>query len=135
MFMRTSLMTLYSNCNVTIVRRNVKSHSKRERQLQLSMLVGGHSRLTGSAAEWDVKCTYSFSPLSGLIYLHEVESIDPAPGLHVLDALRLSLSRVLGVQDPPTPNVGGAGKLPAVPGAHTSSRSPDWTDLREVIKT
>lgn len=137
MFMRTSLMTLYSDCNVTVIRKNVKSPSKRERQLQLSMLVGGRSRLTGSPAEWDVKCTYSFSPLSGLIYLHEVESIDPAPGLHVFDALRLSLSRVLGVEEPRVSDVGGAGKLPATPGGAqaTSSRPPEWVDLREVIKT
>ncbi|KAG9037837.1 hypothetical protein FS837_001362 [Tulasnella sp. UAMH 9824] len=139
MFMRTSLMTLYSDCNVTVIRKNIKSPSRRERQLQLSMLVGGRSRLTGSPAEWDVKCTYSFSPLSGLIYLHEVESIDPAPGLHVLDALRLSLSRVLGVDEPRVSDVGGAGKLPVAPGgtpqATSSPRAPQWAELREVIKT
>jgi len=113
-FMRTSLLTLYADCAVNILRKNVISPAKREHKLQMTMCVTGQSRLTGAPAEWDVRCVYSFSPMTGLIYLHQVDSIDPAPHIHAYDALRLALAKVLGigVGDPKMPDVGSAGKVP-----------------------
>ncbi|KAG8935581.1 hypothetical protein FRC02_007509 [Tulasnella sp. 418] len=120
--LRTSLMTLYSNCTVDIVHTSVVSPAKRERQLKLGITIQGRSRLTGSTAEWDVRTTYSFSPLSGLILHHEIQSIDPAPHSRVYDAFRLSLMRVLGGDNSPTTlGVGGSCKVP------TSTKPPCFT--------
>ncbi|KAG8986333.1 hypothetical protein FRB93_005329 [Tulasnella sp. JGI-2019a] len=112
-FVRTSLIAIYSDCQVELRGAHVLSLSKRERQLKLCMNISGQARLTGTSAEWDIRCTYSFSPVNGLIYLHEVESIDPAPHFKVYDSFRMSLHRLL---DPQQPNVGGplgdVGKVP-----------------------
>lgn len=37
------------------------------------------------------KCTYTFSPISGLILSHAVDEIDPAPHMTAYEALRLAL--------------------------------------------
>jgi hypothetical protein len=49
----------------------------------------------------DRNSTYTFSPYTGLIYLHTINSIHPAPHEAVYDAMRTSLGRVFGL--------GGAG--------------------------
>ena len=41
--------------------------------------------------------TYTFSPITGLIHEHVVNSIHPAPHQAVYDSLRLSLGKVLGL--------------------------------------
>jgi len=40
--------------------------------------------------------TYTFSPVTGLIHRHVVNSILPAPHLAVYDSLRLTLGKLLG---------------------------------------
>jgi hypothetical protein len=42
--------------------------------------------------------TYTFSPISGLIHEHVVNSIHPAPHQAVYDSLRLSLGKLLGLE-------------------------------------
>ena len=41
--------------------------------------------------------TYTFSPITGLIHEHVVNSIHPAPHQAVYDSLRLSLGKVMGL--------------------------------------
>jgi hypothetical protein len=41
--------------------------------------------------------TYTFSPVTGLIHIHTIDSIHPAPHQAAFDALRSSLERVLGL--------------------------------------
>ena len=42
--------------------------------------------------------TYTFSPVTGLIDEHVVNSIHPAPHQAVYDSLRLSLGKILGLE-------------------------------------
>ena len=42
--------------------------------------------------------TYTFSPITGLIHEHVVNSIHPAPHQAVYDSLRLSLGKILGLE-------------------------------------
>jgi hypothetical protein len=42
--------------------------------------------------------TYTFSPITGLIHEHVVNSIHPAPHQAVYDSLRLSLGKLLGLE-------------------------------------
>ena len=41
--------------------------------------------------------TYTFSPVTGLIHVHRIDSIHPAPHQAVYDALRASLVNVFGL--------------------------------------
>jgi hypothetical protein len=41
--------------------------------------------------------TYTFSPITGLIHIHTINSIHPAPHQTAYDALRSSLERLLGL--------------------------------------
>jgi hypothetical protein len=42
--------------------------------------------------------TYTFSPITGLIHEHVVNSIHPAPHQEVYDSLRLGLGKLLGLE-------------------------------------
>lgn len=46
---------------------------------------------------YDRNSTYTFSPITGLIHIHTINSIHPAPHQAAYDALRSSLERVLGL--------------------------------------
>lgn len=105
------------------------------------MCMVGQNRVSGARGEWNVSvnrlyrncmlahlwlysiycrdATYTFSPLSGLIYRHTIESIRPAPHVAFYDMMRESLHRLIG--DGSAPRVGGVGgKVPA-----TTSSQPD----------
>ncbi|KAG5351500.1 hypothetical protein C0989_006235 [Termitomyces sp. Mn162] len=73
-----------------------KRGSSREKSLVVGFCVTGTSRVSGAPAEWEVTSTYTFSPLSGLIDKHIINSIYPAPHQAVYDALRTSLGKVFG---------------------------------------
>lgn len=45
----------------------------------------------------DRNSTYTFSPVTGLIHLHTIDSIHPEPHQAVYDALRSSLGNVFGL--------------------------------------
>ncbi|TFK61867.1 hypothetical protein BDN72DRAFT_849299 [Pluteus cervinus] len=96
-----------------------KSRINREKNLFISLTVAGNARLGGSPGEWEVNSTYTFSPLSGLIHTHIVNSIHPAPHQAVYDALRLSLGKVFGFDG----GVGGAGQVPG--GVHIRTECVD----------
>ena len=53
--------------------------------------------------------TYTFSPITGLIHSHVVNSIHPAPHQAVYDSLHSTLGKLLGWGDAgPRPNPNGA---------------------------
>jgi len=113
LFVRHSVNALYTDVEVSMrnfhvvsppspflkstASENGGSEKFRNKALVVSLLVTGVGRLGlggRRAAEWDVKSTYTFSPSSGLIYRHTVNSIDPAPHEAMYSALRSSLIRL-----------------------------------------
>ncbi|TFK97741.1 hypothetical protein BDV98DRAFT_535087 [Pterulicium gracile] len=108
-FIRHTLNALYSDLSITLSKlssppsaSSPSSTSRdsgpgkqkkisRDKSVILSMTVLGTSRMSGSKAQWDIKCTYTFSPISGLILSHAVDEIDPAPHMTAYEALRLAL--------------------------------------------
>ena len=105
----------------------------REKSLFVGLTVNGTSRVSGAPGEWEVyvdtlspyrhhklnvslicaarNSTYTFSPLTGLIHVHTVNSILPAPHDAVFDSLRASLGKMLGMgfEGNPETRPGGAG--------------------------
>ncbi|CAE6430223.1 unnamed protein product [Rhizoctonia solani] len=102
---RTSLNALYSDMHVALNSVEVLTHGAREREIKIGFTVGGSSRVGGGKAEWDILGTYRFSPTSGLINQHDVNSIHPAPHSTVYNAFQRSLEK-LGLATPqPVPRV------------------------------
>ncbi|KAJ8082477.1 hypothetical protein AAF712_001593 [Marasmius tenuissimus] len=117
-FVRHTLNALYSDLQVTIHKVSVNTPKSgdtghdagtssptttqnslkrdREKSLFLGLRVNGTARVSGSLGEWEVNCTYGFSPITGLILTHTINSIEPAPHQTVYDALRASLGGVFG---------------------------------------
>ncbi|KZT64807.1 hypothetical protein DAEQUDRAFT_732163 [Daedalea quercina L-15889] len=117
-FVRHTLNALYTDLQVNITRARIvggrgsgggKSHQKqggnaprvqgeqhslREKSLFISLNVSGIARVSGVHGGWDVNSTYTFSPLTGLIHLHKIDSIEPAPSQAVFDALRAALAKL-----------------------------------------
>ncbi|KAG6332125.1 hypothetical protein ID866_6962 [Astraeus odoratus] len=69
----------------------------REKSVLIGLTVLGTARVSGGLGEWQIDSTYSFSPVSGLINLHAINSIQPAPHQAAYDALRASLNNVFGL--------------------------------------
>ncbi|EIM83864.1 uncharacterized protein STEHIDRAFT_123439 [Stereum hirsutum FP-91666 SS1] len=80
-----------------------KLNRKREKSLLVRLAVTGRARVSGSPAEWEVNSTYNFSPNTGLIYEHIVNSIQPAPHAGVFDFMRLALGKLRGPGATPSP--------------------------------
>lgn len=78
----------------------------REKAFVLGLTIRGVSRVGKAPAQWDVyvfsrrdleatcahvpvysNCTYTFSPASGLVLLHSIDSIEPAPTQALFEAL------------------------------------------------
>ncbi|OCF30331.1 hypothetical protein I316_08035 [Kwoniella heveanensis BCC8398] len=73
-------------------RRPIPAH--RQKQIRVQVAVYGKPRLPPHhEAKWHTSSLYSFSPYSGLITSHEVETIRPLPGEGVAEWL---MSRLLG---------------------------------------
>ncbi|KAJ8514516.1 hypothetical protein ONZ45_g7963 [Pleurotus djamor] len=84
----------------------------REKSLFVGLTVNGTARVSGSVGEWDVNSIYTFSPITGLIHVHTITSIEPEPHQAVYDTLRSSLGKVFGfgiMGDNGDPRPGGAG--------------------------
>jgi len=118
-FVRHSLNALYTDLQVVARKASLMDHSgvtsarsRRQRSFTISLLVSGTGRLglgSSRVAEWDVTATYTFSPASGRISKHTVNSIDPAPHETVFAALRSSLVKLgLAGQE----NAGGEDAVP-----------------------
>lgn len=124
-FIRHTMKTLYSDLRVEM--RKLAVHTppstgapdatqprRREKSLFVGVTVYGTTRVSGGIGEWQMwvcesrfwdetrlmgsrDSTYGFSPVSGLINLHTIDSIQPAPHQAAYDALRASLSQVFGM--------------------------------------
>lgn len=81
--------------------------------------VSGLARVSGAKSEWEVDCTYSFSPITGLVLIHAINSIHPAPHESVYEAFRLGFGRLsLGFDREP-----GAGAHGTICKARTMERN------------
>ncbi|PPQ69341.1 hypothetical protein CVT24_001636 [Panaeolus cyanescens] len=106
-FLKHTMNALYSDLHVQIIKLVIntppappskaegqpyskKKRINREKTLQVRLIVTGVARVSGKQGEWDIDSTYTFSPLTGLIHEHTVNSIHPAPHQAVYDSLRLS---------------------------------------------
>ncbi|KAJ6567575.1 hypothetical protein DFH09DRAFT_1155799 [Mycena vulgaris] len=117
-FVRHTLNALYSDLAVTLNKVAVEAPSStvarktREKSLFVGLTATGTARVSGAPGQWEVNSTYTFSPLTGRIHVHTVNSIHPAPHHQVYDALRASLGNVFRA-DPARPG-GAAGAIEAV---------------------
>ncbi|KAG1846312.1 hypothetical protein C8R48DRAFT_733047 [Suillus tomentosus] len=90
-FIRHTMKTLYSDLRVEL----------RKVAVQGSPHLEGAAAGTHSNHQRDKSLFIgSFSPISGLIQTHTIDSIHPAPHQAAYDALRVSLSSVLGFGGP-----------------------------------
>ncbi|GLB41188.1 hypothetical protein LshimejAT787_0904030 [Lyophyllum shimeji] len=118
-FIRHTLNALYSDLNVELRKVIVKTprskesvsgevtfeepkaplqevRRERDKRLLVGFCVTGKSRVSGARGQWEVNSTYSFSPNTGLIDRHVIDSIYPPPHQAVYDSLRMSLGKVFG---------------------------------------
>ncbi|SJL09338.1 uncharacterized protein ARMOST_12715 [Armillaria ostoyae] len=109
-FVRHTLNALYSDLQLTLQKFSVDGprasipnsepsgqvRKGRDKHLTVLFRVNGIARVSGSEGVWDVHSTYTFSPLSGLIHVHSINSIEPSPHLAVYDTLRSSLGGMFG---------------------------------------
>lgn len=72
--------------------------------------VSGIARVSGTKSEWEVDYTYNFSPATGLILIHTINSVHPAPHESVYEAFRLGFGR-LGLGLNPQPEAGAQGTI------------------------
>lgn len=107
-FVRHTLNALYTDLAVTL--RRVRVHGSqesgalppgvppaarpkqegrraRDKKIAIGLTVNGVGRVSGVPAEWQVNCTYAFSPHTGHIIHHNVDSIEPAPHHALFEAL------------------------------------------------
>ncbi|KIP05879.1 hypothetical protein PHLGIDRAFT_128602 [Phlebiopsis gigantea 11061_1 CR5-6] len=116
-FVRHTLNALYTDLRVALRRvrvhgrrdgsaapRQKRSRSSREKSVSIGLTVSGLGRVSRAPVEWQVDCTYTFSPQTGLILQHTVDSIEPAPHQALFEAL--SKFGLLGGMEGP----GAAGK-------------------------
>ncbi|KAH9855530.1 hypothetical protein C2E23DRAFT_866666 [Lenzites betulinus] len=83
------------------------TRSIREKSLFIGISVRGTNRVSKAEGGWEVNSTYTFSPITGLIHLHTIDSIHPAPHQAFFDALQAALSKIgLGG----TPGEGGVAR-------------------------
>ncbi|EJT99628.1 hypothetical protein DACRYDRAFT_23702 [Dacryopinax primogenitus] len=108
---RAGMSALHTDLTVDLRRMYVSSQSRRERAARVLLNVSGFGRVTGQRSEWDLCFCYVFSPRSGKVELHRIESIDPAPHTSVYEGMKAGLMRVLGKEDAP----GGEGKTALEP--------------------
>jgi len=131
-FVRHTLNALYSDLRVDLLSTRTappqpssllpssnQPGKGRDRSLSMRIGVSGLARVSGTKSEWEVDCTYSFSPTSGLILVHTVNSIHPAPHESVYEAFRLGFGR-LGLGFSPEPGTGAQGTI------------CKWSTLRKV---
>lgn len=122
-FVRHTLNALYSDLRVDLlsVRTTPSPPSSssaspnplgktRDRSLSMRIGVSGLARVSGAKSEWEVDYTYDFSLTTGLILIHTINSIHPAPHESVYEAFRLGFGR-LGLGFDPQPGAGAQGTI------------------------
>jgi len=92
-FIRHTMKTLYADLRVEMQKLAVQTAQKREKSVLVGLTVYGTTRVSGGLGEWQVASTYRFSPVSGLINRHSIDSIQPAPH----EAAWAALSHVFGM--------------------------------------
>ncbi|KAH9896554.1 hypothetical protein C8Q73DRAFT_686029 [Cubamyces lactineus] len=75
-------------------KQHAKTRSIREKSLFVGLTVHGINRVSKAEGGWEVNATYTFSPNTGLIHLHNIDSIHPAPHQAFFDALQAVLSKL-----------------------------------------
>ena len=133
-FVRHTLNALYSDLRVDLLSvRTISPPSSsppsssqlgksRDRSLSMRIGVSGLARVSRAKSEWEVDCTYSFSPITGLILVHTVNSIHPTPHESVYEAFRLGFGR-LGLGFGPEPRTGTQGAI--CKGRHNGKATTD----------
>ncbi|EIW66606.1 hypothetical protein TREMEDRAFT_57761 [Tremella mesenterica DSM 1558] len=96
---------------------DVSTLPKRQKQIRVLLQIYGKPRLPPHKETiWHTSSMYSFSPYSGLINLHEVETIRPLPGEGVAEWLMthlLNLTHRAGQGEGGIPAPGGAASVTA----------------------
>ncbi|KAI0759403.1 hypothetical protein BD413DRAFT_651330 [Trametes elegans] len=87
-----------------------KTRSIREKSLFVGIAVHGINRVSKAESGWEVNSTYTFSPNTGLIHIHTIDSIHPAPHQAFFDALQAALSK-LGIGGSPGESAGGVAPI------------------------
>ncbi|TXT10941.1 hypothetical protein VHUM_01692 [Vanrija humicola] len=100
---RNGMQALHTDLNASLERMSVSPLAPsaartphpapaRQRQIRILLTLHGRPRLPPhNEATWHTSSLYEFSPYSGLIAHHEVETIRPLPGEGVTEWLRQSL--------------------------------------------
>ncbi|KIJ56345.1 hypothetical protein M422DRAFT_150950 [Sphaerobolus stellatus SS14] len=97
-FVRHTLSALNTKLRVVLCKLRLRGERRtRKMEIEIRTIVTGETRLSGTQVEWDVVSTYSVNSATGLIDVHTVESIQPAPHISIFDGLRASLGRLTGV--------------------------------------
>ncbi|EDR06200.1 uncharacterized protein LACBIDRAFT_300437 [Laccaria bicolor S238N-H82] len=126
-FVRHTMNALYSDLSVTLTKVAVNAPSPpttkslggsaeigttkkkgREKSLLVRQNVTGIARVSGKPGEWMVESMYIFSPSTGLIHKHVINSIHPAPHVAVYESLRASMGKLLGLGGGSAPSPNGA---------------------------
>ncbi|KAI0710487.1 hypothetical protein C8Q76DRAFT_65932 [Earliella scabrosa] len=71
-----------------------KTRSIREKSLFIGLRVHGTNRVSKADGGWEVNSTYTFSPITGLIHIHNIDSIHPAPHQAFFSALQAALTKI-----------------------------------------
>ncbi|KAI0746402.1 hypothetical protein C8Q80DRAFT_1271302 [Daedaleopsis nitida] len=71
-----------------------RTRSIREKSLFVGLTVHGTNRVSKVDGGWQVNSTYTFSPVTGLIHIHNIDSIHPAPHQAFFNALQAALSKI-----------------------------------------
>ena len=122
-FVRHTLNALYSDLRVDLLRVRATNPPppsspassdqpgwSRNRSLSMGIGVSGLARVSGTKSEWEVDYTYGFSPTTGLILTHIINSIHPTPHESVYEAFRLGFGR-LGLGFSPEPGTRTQGTI------------------------
>ncbi|KAF9788254.1 hypothetical protein BJ322DRAFT_1106266 [Thelephora terrestris] len=122
-FVRHTLNALYSDLKVDLLNARTTPSppsssstspsslgKARDRSLSMRIGVSGLARVSGAKTEWEVDYTYNFSPATGLILIHTINSIHPAPHESVYEAFRLGFGR-LGLGFNPQPGADAQGTI------------------------
>ncbi|KAF8328145.1 uncharacterized protein EI90DRAFT_1605536 [Cantharellus anzutake] len=120
--LKSSFTALHSDCTVVLERMSILPCGPRERKVRIDLNMQGVARLSSTISAWTVSSTYHFSPISGLIYKHDIESIYPEPHSAVFESMRKALLRLTGIK-PRSPEEAGnleGIKVPIQSREHTS---------------
>ncbi|KAH9916766.1 uncharacterized protein BXZ73DRAFT_53607 [Epithele typhae] len=71
-----------------------QTRSTREKSLFVGLVVRGINRVSAAEDGWEINSTYTFSPTTGFIHIHRIESILPEPHQAFFSALQAALHKI-----------------------------------------